>query len=316
MGSAEINTPYDDVFRTLLNDCTSLIIPVVNELFGEHYTGDESVVLFPNEHFMNQQDANTKEKITDSCFEVAGDRTKKYHIECQSTPDNTMLIRMFEYDSQIALDGSEIAGNVLTLTFPHSGALYLRHTRSTPDTLTVQINTPEGNISYRIPVLKLQMYSMDEIFEKRLLFLLPFHIFCYEKELKACEEDGEKLEKLKQRFLLIRNHLEELCQDGEINEYLKSTLIDMSKKVITNITARYETVRKGVMDVMGGKVLEYEAKTILQTGIRQGHEAGRREGRQEGRLDAVVELCKDGFISISEAAKRLNMKEEDLKTYL
>ena len=24
------NTPYDDVFRTLLTDCTELIIPVVN----------------------------------------------------------------------------------------------------------------------------------------------------------------------------------------------------------------------------------------------------------------------------------------------
>lgn len=31
------NTPYDDVFRTLLNDCSSLIIPMINEMFGEHY---------------------------------------------------------------------------------------------------------------------------------------------------------------------------------------------------------------------------------------------------------------------------------------
>ena len=26
-----VNTPYDDVFRTLLCDCSSLVIPVVNE---------------------------------------------------------------------------------------------------------------------------------------------------------------------------------------------------------------------------------------------------------------------------------------------
>ena len=36
------NTPYDDVFRTLLNDCSSLIIPVINEMFGEHYSGQET----------------------------------------------------------------------------------------------------------------------------------------------------------------------------------------------------------------------------------------------------------------------------------
>ena len=28
-------TAYDDSFRTLLNDCRELIIPVVNEVFGE-----------------------------------------------------------------------------------------------------------------------------------------------------------------------------------------------------------------------------------------------------------------------------------------
>lgn len=31
------NTPYDDVFRTLLNDCTPLIIPVINAIFGKQY---------------------------------------------------------------------------------------------------------------------------------------------------------------------------------------------------------------------------------------------------------------------------------------
>ena len=30
------STPYDDAFRTLLNDCKTLILPVLNEAFGEH----------------------------------------------------------------------------------------------------------------------------------------------------------------------------------------------------------------------------------------------------------------------------------------
>ncbi len=99
-----VNTPYDDVFRTLLNDCTELIIPVVNEIFGENYNGNEPIVFFQNEHFLNQQDGNTNEKITDTYFEIQGIVCKKYHIECQSTTDGSMLVRLFEYDSQIALD--------------------------------------------------------------------------------------------------------------------------------------------------------------------------------------------------------------------
>ena len=39
-------TPYDDVFRTLLNDCSKLIIPVINEVFEEAYTGEETIVRF------------------------------------------------------------------------------------------------------------------------------------------------------------------------------------------------------------------------------------------------------------------------------
>ncbi|MDE7308944.1 MAG: hypothetical protein K2N61_09860 [Lachnospiraceae bacterium] len=47
------NTPYDDVFRTLLNDCSSLIIPIINEVFHEHYSGQEKIIFSPNEHFLN-----------------------------------------------------------------------------------------------------------------------------------------------------------------------------------------------------------------------------------------------------------------------
>ena len=49
------NTPYDDVFRTLLNDCSSLIIPIINEVFHEHYSGLEKIIFSPNEHFLNHR---------------------------------------------------------------------------------------------------------------------------------------------------------------------------------------------------------------------------------------------------------------------
>ena len=82
----------------------------------------------------------------------------------------------------------------------------------------------------------------------------------------------------------------------------------MSKKVVREIASKYENVRKEVTAVMGGKILEYEAKTILNRGIS--------EGRVEGRIEAYIGLIKDGILSISESARRLEMKEEELKKYL
>lgn len=63
-------------------------------IFGEHYTGNERIIRRQNEHYIYGQDAVTKEKVTDSSFEIdnsTNEKNKKYHIECQSTPDGSML---------------------------------------------------------------------------------------------------------------------------------------------------------------------------------------------------------------------------------
>lgn len=38
-----VNTPYDDVHKTLVNDCKELLIPLVNETFHEHFAGNEKI---------------------------------------------------------------------------------------------------------------------------------------------------------------------------------------------------------------------------------------------------------------------------------
>ncbi|MBQ3686754.1 MAG: hypothetical protein II932_02870 [Treponema sp.] len=47
---------YDSAFRTMVNDCSKLMLPLINEMFGEHYTGSEEIDFLPNEHFISQQD--------------------------------------------------------------------------------------------------------------------------------------------------------------------------------------------------------------------------------------------------------------------
>ena len=74
-----VPTPYDDAFRTLMNDCIQLLIPVINEIFGKHYTGKEKIITHPNEHFINQQDGNEQKRITDSSFSIiSGNHEDKY----------------------------------------------------------------------------------------------------------------------------------------------------------------------------------------------------------------------------------------------
>ena len=63
---------------------------------------------------------------------------------------------------------------------------------------------------------------------------------------------------------------------------------------------------------MGGKVLEYEAKTILN----QSRKEGFHDGLLQGELNTLVSLVKDGILTPSDAAKRLGMTEEDFQKHL
>ena len=117
---------------------------------------------------------------------------------------------------------------------------------------------------------------LREIFEKRLLLLVPFYIFSHEKRFVEYERDAEKPEELQEEYAQIRSMLEELAESGEISEYVKCTIMDMTDKVPEHIAAKYRAVREGVKAVMGGKVLEYEAKTIKREGMAQGRENGIR----------------------------------------
>ena len=200
-----------------------------------------------------------------------------------------MIVCMFEYDTQIALDAGEVVQRTLTVEFPHSAVLYLRHNSRTPDAMTVRIKTLGGEISYQVLVMKTQQYTLDEIFEKKLLLLIPFYIFTHESRFEEYENNAEKRELLRSEVMEIMEKLEQMALAGEISEYEKCTLVDMSRKIVEKITAKYENVRKEVTSIMGGKVLEYEAKTILQSGIKQG----KIEGKIEGKIASIMELLEE-----------------------
>ena len=288
-------TAYDDSFRTLLNDCRELIIPVVNEAFGEDYTGQEEIIFAPNEHFLNQDGGTEEKRITDSNFIIvsAGGAKKRYHIECEANLDDTIILRIFEYDAQIALNDGKRDGAIFTVSFPHSAVMALRHTRNTPDTMHIRVVTPGGEAGYDVPVIKVQQYSLEEIFRRRLLFFLPFYIFSHEKQLPECESDESKLRNLTDEYRRILAKLDELLEAGDIDAFVKNAICATITHVLALIAENYQKVREGVEHIMGGKVIEYEAKTIrneaLDEGRNEGISIGIDRGRNEERKLAQAE---------------------------
>ncbi|MBO6178595.1 MAG: hypothetical protein J6O04_05445 [Selenomonadaceae bacterium] len=287
-------TAYDDSFRTLLNDCSELIIPVVNEVFGERFTGTEKVSLGVNELFIRQDNSRMKKRITDSSFVIISDEhtEKRYHIECEEQLDKSILLRIFEYDAQIALNEGSGSNYSLNVSFPHSAVLALRSPLNSPDKMQICVVTPGGEIKYSVPIIKAQQYGLNEIFEKRLLFLLPFYIFSREKELPECNINEEKLRGLIAEYISIREKLNELQNKEEVTEFTKQAIYATIIHVIELIAQKYDKVRKGVEETMGGKIIEYEAKDILNKGLKRGLQKGRNEERKKA-TEETEERAKD-----------------------
>lgn len=297
---------YDGAFRTILNDCRELVIPVINEIFGETFTGKEEIQFFPNEHFLDQQDQADKERITDTNFIVFGKIPKKYHIECESSlPDGKIAIRLFEYDAQIALDEGQVTEETLTVTFPNTAVLYLRAYKKTPDKMKYVIITPGGTIQYDVPVMKVQVYSLDDIFEKHLLMLIPFYIFSHEKSFAEYNSNKQKLAELKAEYKKILERLDGLEQQEMIGAFDKRTIIELSGDVIKEIAQKYENVQKGIGDMMRGALIETEARIILNQ--------GKNQGINEMKTKAALKMLKMGKLTIEEIAECSELSVEEVE---
>ncbi len=309
-----INTPYDDAFRTLLQDCPELVIPLINELFGTDYTGQEAVLSSANEIFIRNPNGKKEKRVTDSNMTLISLKgiSKYYHLECQSTPDGTMEIRMWEYDTQIALINAEYREGVLYVDFPDSAVIYLRSNPNTPDELKICIRAARKELKYGIPILKVKNYTLEDIFERRLWMLIPFYIFRYEKELSQIDSDEERLEKLRREYERVAEMLDQECKNGRMRSVTGGALCELSRTVVEKLASKYKNVEKEVAEVMGGKVLSYRSKELYQEALAKGIEQGLANlaaGKYQ-RGESVEKIADDLLMTTSEVEKLLNHQKE------
>ena len=264
----ESNTIFDDVFRTMLEKMPQLAVPLINEVFGTSYPEDVKIIQKRNEH----QTQNGR-IITDSHLLIAN---RIYHIECQSTDDSTMVIRMIEYDFAISLEQVQKENGRYRMYFPQSCVLYLRGTKKR-DTISVEIVMPDGNaVEYTVPVVQVQRFTCDDMMQKHLLFLLPYHVIKYEQE-KELDTDSEKWKELLDEYAKIEKYLEKnFLEKG--NEKAYRDMVELIIRIADYVFRDKEKVKKGFGDVMGGKVLELESDKLIQRGIEQGLEKGIQQG--------------------------------------
>lgn len=139
-------------------------------------------------NWTEHENKDLKRTLSDSILTING--KDSYHIEAQMTEDEEIVFRVFEYGFGHAYKNHIIVSDGETVVFPQPCIVYLDEGKKDkiPDeyTLTLQFKE-QGEFLYKVPIVKFQNISLQELNDKKLIILLPFLL------LKLCK----KLEKVR-----------------------------------------------------------------------------------------------------------------------
>ncbi len=313
---------YDDAFRTMETECDDILIPFVNHFYNEHYDKTAKITRLRNEHFIEHEDQSDEKRITDSHFRITqGEISKIYHFECESKPyDNSILVRLFEYGSQIATDESSNDGTVLKVRFPYTGLLLLRRSNKAQDTAKVIIETPGRDVSYDIAIKKMSNYTIDQLFDNRLYFMIPFYIFNFERDFNKINRDEDKTEALAEIFRSLLKRLDYELETGNLSVFSYDVIIRLTHKVVYKLTMNHAKVQEKVGDIMGGKVLDlpeirlfHEAKNL---GLAEGEEERKKLADENEKLSDENEKLSDEKEKLANKNEKLSNEIELLRKEL
>ncbi len=85
--------------------------------------------------------------------------------------------------------------------------------------------------------------------------------------------------------------LDNLLLLGDIDFLMRKSIMELMDKVNYHLARNYAKVQKEAEAVMGGKVLEYEAKTIYKKGIADGEAKAKARIAKE-RNDMIIGMLK------------------------
>ncbi|MBQ7488795.1 MAG: hypothetical protein IJT77_14995, partial [Clostridia bacterium] len=263
---------YDSALSSMVTKLDGYVVPLINEAFGKAFTGKAKIVSRNNKHIIQRTDGALARRESDAVVELSEmlDQkiSKTYLIECEAWYDKTIVLRIAEYDSSVAIETAQVTDKEVILIHPHSAVIFLHPNRNIPKKMKITHRSPDGEeMSYYVPTLKITDYPVETIFEKKLLILLPFYLFRFANELNELEENVEKRKDLEDALTDINRRLEAFKKQGSITEYQKRLTQELLLRVSERLMVGYENIKKEVNEIMSGALARTKADEILEQGM-------------------------------------------------
>ena len=240
----EIYQIYDKAFKRILTLSEKTIINLINGLFDTDYPTDSKITYNWTEH----TDKDLKRTLSDSILTING--RDSYHIEAQMTEDEEIVFRFIEYGFGHAYKNRSFFSGGERMVFPRPCILYLDEGRKdkVPDeyTLTLLFEN-QGEFSYKVPLVKLQNMSIEELNEKKMIALLPFQLLKLRKKIDNLRTE-ENLEEL--QSFVINDIIESIYKNevvGNISHNDAMDLIELTTKLYMKIYSKYKELEDFTM---------------------------------------------------------------------
>ena len=134
-------------------------------------------------------------------------------------------------------------------------------------------------------------------------------------QLESLERDADARLALRNTYQNIFQRLSLLEQRGEITEFTRQSIKAMIDKVAMFRASRYASVKKEVEKIMGGQILNYEAKDIRNKALLEGREEGLQKGQMTEKIQNILSMYKKGKTP-EEIANLLDKNISEVRTII
>ena len=296
----EIYQIYDKAFKRILTLSEKTVINLINGLFDTDYPTDSKITYNWTEH----EDKDLKRTLADSILTING--RDSYHIEAQMTEDEEIVFRFIEYGFGHAYKNRTFVSGGERMVFPRPCILYLDEGKKdkVPDeyTLTLLFEN-QGEFAYKVPLVKLQNMSVEELNDKKLIALLPFQLLKLRKKIENLRTE-ENLEEL-QNFV-VDDIIDSIYKNeavGNISYSDALDLIELTTKLYMKIYSKYKELEDLTMR-MCDQSLELISDKYEKT-VEELEEENKELKDKVNNMDSVISELKTVIGDLQEQLREL-----------
>lgn len=281
---------WDAILKSIVAGMPSQLFPLFKEVYGREYPKDASVTVLGSETTSFWENSGSPPDSTFMDLALLVNGTDYYHLECQMKNEKEMVIRMFAYDVRFAITHTKTVDEntgEITLYFPRSVVIYPEQNNALPEYLQCRVVFQDDSEHiYKIPTVKVQTYSLEEIRRKHLTLFIPYTILRLRPKLRP--NIGQKLTEkeltgfVEEVILVLKKEL----SDGYLTEREFHDYVDLFRMAADRVLAKHPQMREEVDHMVGPiiklpSMIEDELRAKLTVEYKAKYEAEYAERKAE-----------------------------------